>query len=150
MNWHCIIKFSRKSIRELSYPKHWMNWLTIEALHPLMLCSILLVDNEGKHFSALAQDPFTGLLNRAVMVCPLVMALVLGTAAYRNERIIVEERKQHPIGNRFVIWQGWRNPILWSQPSIIARARCLGHCDPYRQPARHRMKKLLWLKTMRF
>ena len=111
--------------------------LDVEALHPGMLCSILLVDEDGKR---LRHGAAPGLPD---FYCQSIDGLVFGdgvgscgTAAYRGERVIVEDIQQHPY------WTAFRDlarqagvQACWSQPFKNREGRVLGTFAIYhRQP----------------
>ncbi len=90
----------------------------VEELHPEMLCSILLLDAEGKRlYNAVAPslpDSYTKVLN-GVAIGEGVGSC--GTAAYRGERVITDNLLEHPY------WAAFRELVrsaglqsCWSQP----------------------------------
>ncbi len=100
----------------------------VEAINPAMLCSVLLLDAQGKHLhhGAAASLPafYTEALD-GVAIGPGVGSC--GTAAFTGERVIVEDLSTSP----------WWAPFLdlarradlgscWSQPILSARGKVLG------------------------
>jgi diguanylate cyclase (GGDEF)-like protein/PAS domain S-box-containing protein len=111
----------------------------VEGLHPGMLCSILLVDKEGKHLVLGAGPSLPDFYNQAVNGMSIGDGVgSCGTAAYRNERIIVEDVKQHPY------WESFRDlarladiQSCWSQPINNSKGKVLGtFAIHHRQPER--------------
>lgn len=99
----------------------------VEMIHPKMLCSILLLDNNNqlRHSAASSLPDFytqaiDGLaIGEGVGSC--------GTAAYRGERIIIEDIQQHPF------WMGYRElaqqarvQSCWSEPIKDSHGNVLG------------------------
>ena len=110
----------------------------IETLHPGMLCSILLLDKEGKHLHHGAAPSLPDFYNQAINGLAIgARAGSCGTAAYRRERIIVEDIQQHPY------WESFRDlarladiQSCWSQPIKNNKGETLGTFAIYhRQPA---------------
>ena len=111
----------------------------IEALHPGMLCSILLLDKEGKHLHHGAAPSLPDFYNQAIDGLAIGDGIgSCGTAAYRSERVIVEDIQQHPY------WESFRDlarladiQSCWSQPIKNSKGEMLGTFAIYhRQPAR--------------
>ena len=111
----------------------------VEALHPGMLCSILLLDKEGKHLKHMAAPSLPDVYNHAVDGLAIGDgAGSCGTAAYYNARIIVEDIQQHPY------WESFRDlaniadvQSCWSQPIQNNKGEVLGTFAIYhKQPAR--------------
>lgn len=111
----------------------------IEALHPGMLCSILLLDPEGKHLLHGASPSLPDFYIQALNGLAIGDGIgACGTAAYRNERIIIEDINHHPYAELF------REPArlagiqsCWSQPIRNNKGDVLGTFGVYHaQPAR--------------
>jgi len=111
----------------------------IEALHPGMICAILLLDKDGVHLRHGAAPSLPDFYNRAVDGLPIGEGVgSCGTAAFRGERVVVEDVQQHPF---------WPFPFrelarqagvqsCWSQPFKDKEGRVLGTFAIYhRQPA---------------
>ncbi|TLS66707.1 PAS domain S-box protein [Mariprofundus erugo] len=100
----------------------------VEAQREGMLASILLLDETGKHLHAGAAPSLPNAWNKAidgVMIGPEVGSC--GTAAFRNERVIVEDIASDPL------WSNYRDGALafdlkacWSEPIRSADGRVLG------------------------
>ncbi|NOS89398.1 MAG: EAL domain-containing protein [Methylococcaceae bacterium] len=112
--------------------------LHIESLHPDMMCSILLLDKESKRLLHGAAPSLPDFYNQAVHGIMIAEgAGSCGTAAYRGERVIVEDIQQHPY------WQDFREVALragihscWSQPIKGSKGDMLGTFAIYhKQPA---------------
>lgn len=90
----------------------------IEALHPGMLCSILLCDDHGKQLVHAAAPSLAGFFTHAIDGLTVGFGVgSCGTAAYRGERVIVENLQQHPYWLRFrelAALAGLQS--CWSQP----------------------------------
>jgi len=90
----------------------------IETLHPDMLCSILLQDQDNKHLRHGAAPSLPDFYNQAVDGLTIGDGVVCcGTAAYRGESVIVEDVQHHPY------WEPFRDlakladlQACWSQP----------------------------------
>ncbi|MFA5923587.1 MAG: ABC transporter substrate-binding protein [Methylococcaceae bacterium] len=111
----------------------------VEALHPGMLCSILLLDKEGKHLRHGAAPSLPDFYNQAINGLTIGDGVgSCGTAAYCRERVIVEDIQQHPY------WEAFRDlarlvgvQSCWSQPIKNSKGESLGTFAIYhRQPAR--------------
>ncbi|TLS78433.1 PAS domain S-box protein [Mariprofundus erugo] len=100
----------------------------VEAQREGMLASILLLDDDGKHLHAGAAPSLPEAWNQAIdgaMIGP--EAGSCGTAAFRNERVIVEDIATNPL------WSNYRDGALafelkacWSEPIRSADGRVLG------------------------
>ncbi|MDP2097588.1 MAG: EAL domain-containing protein [Methylobacter sp.] len=110
----------------------------IERLHPDMLCSILLLDESGKYLCYGAAPSLPDFYNQAIDGIAIGDGVgSCGTAAYRGERVIVEDVQQHPY------WEPYRDLIrqaglqsCWSQPIKNNHGSILGTFAVYhRLPA---------------
>ena len=110
----------------------------VEALHPDMLCSILLLDAEGKHLQHGAAPSLSEAYNQAIHGLAIGDGLgSCGTAAFRGKRIIVEDIHRHPY------WLPFRDlaklagvQSCWSQPIKTSKDVTLGTFAIYhRQPS---------------
>ncbi|HEY8034156.1 MAG TPA: EAL domain-containing protein [Methylobacter sp.] len=118
-----------------------LNQLThqIEALHPNMLCSILLLDEDNKRLRHGAAPSLPDFYNQAVDGLAIGNGVgSCGTAAYLGECVIVEDVQQHPY------WEPFRDlarqanlQACWSQPIKNNQGQVLGTFAVYhRLPAR--------------
>jgi ABC-type nitrate/sulfonate/bicarbonate transport system substrate-binding protein len=98
----------------------------VEKLHPEMLCSILLLDDDGRlrHGGAPSLPDF---YNEAVDGLRIGEGVgSCGTAAYRGERVIIDDVQQHPfcIDHRDLAKQAgisscWSQPIKNNQNKVL-------------------------------
>ncbi len=111
----------------------------IEAQCPGMLCSVLLLDDDGVHMRHGASPSLPGSFNRAVDGQPIgPRAGSCGTAAFRREPVIVEDIATDPL------WDDYRPVALahdlracWSTPILDRERRVLGTFALYfRTPGR--------------
>ena len=83
--------------------------LGVEKLYPGMLCSILLLDKEGKHLLTGAAPSLPAFYNKAIHGIEIGMGVgSCGTAAYTGERVIVADISTHPY------WKPFTEPALWA------------------------------------
>ena len=102
--------------------------LGVEQLNPEMMCSILLLDNEGKHLLNGAAPSLPDFYNNAVNGIEIGVGMgSCGTAAFINERVIVADIKTHPY------WAPYKDlatraglGACWSQPIRSSTAQVLG------------------------
>ncbi len=102
--------------------------LHVEALNPSMICSILLLDNDGKTLRTGAAPSLPSFYNQAIDGVEIGDNVgSCGTAAYRGERVIVEDIKVHPY------WAAYRElaskarlQSCWSQPFKNKDGKVLG------------------------
>lgn len=109
-----------------------------EALHPRMLCTILLLDADGKHLRHGAAFSMPDVYNRAVDGVSIGEGVgSCGTAAYRGQRVIVEDIEQHPFWAAYQDLAHLANiRACWSQPIKNHENRVVGTFAIYhRQPA---------------
>lgn len=111
----------------------------VEQENPLMLCSVLLLDDEGKRLLSgtanslpkFYSDAINGLeIGHGVGSC--------GTSAYTNQRIIVDDIQTHPF------WQDHKGlaeeaglASCWSQPIRSANGKVLGTFAIYHREINH-------------
>ncbi|MDO9281114.1 MAG: diguanylate cyclase, partial [Methylotenera sp.] len=102
--------------------------LGVEALNPKMLCSILLLDAEGKRLGDAIAPSLPDFYNRAINGVEVGLGVgSCGTAAFTGETVIVEDVATHPY------WVAYR-PLAnraglqacWSQPIFASTGRVLG------------------------
>ncbi|WP_292433541.1 EAL domain-containing protein [Methylobacter sp.] len=117
-----------------------LNELThqIEVLHPNMLCSILLLDEDNKHLRHGAAPSLPDFYNQAIDGLAIGNGVgSCGTAAYLGESVIIEDVQAHPY------WEPFRDlarqanlQACWSRPIKNNQGRVLGTFAIYhRQPA---------------
>ena len=110
----------------------------IEALHPGMLCTILLLDNEGKHLYLGAAPSLPDFYHQAINGLAIGdSAGGCGTAAYRNERVIIEDMQEHPYCESFRELAKLADiESCWSQPIRNSKGEVLGTFGlHHRQPS---------------
>jgi PAS domain S-box-containing protein len=110
----------------------------VESIHPNVLCSILLLDKDGKHLRHGAAPSLPDFYNQAIDGAEIGDGIgSCGTAAYRGERVIVENILEHPY------WVAFRElaskadvQSCWSQPVFGSAGEVVGTFALYhRQPA---------------
>jgi diguanylate cyclase (GGDEF)-like protein/PAS domain S-box-containing protein len=102
--------------------------LEVERLNPEAICSILLLDKEGKHLSLAAAPNLPPFYNSAIEGLEVGMGVgSCGTAAFTGERVIVEDIATH------AYWQSYKElaaeaglAACWSQPIQSSSGRVFG------------------------
>lgn len=121
----------------------------VETLHPGVLCSILLLDEAGKHLRHAAAPSLPDFYNHAVDGLAIGDGVgSCGTAAFRGERIIVEDVRQHPFWTTFRDLAHQAGVLsCWSQPIKNSKGRILGTFAIYHrqvaQPSEAEIKSIL-------
>ena len=102
--------------------------LRVEQLHPGCLCSVLLVDEAGQHLRQGAAPSLPDFYNAAVDGLGIGDCVgSCGTAAFRGERVIVEDIGKHPYWAPFVeLAERAGLGACWSQPFKNRDGRVLG------------------------
>ncbi|MBT3066386.1 diguanylate cyclase domain-containing protein [Rhodoferax sp. U11-2br] len=102
--------------------------LGVEQLHPAMLCSILLLDSQGRHLERSIAPSLPDFYNQALVGMPIGIGQgSCGTAATTGERVIVEDIATHPYwANYKALAQQAGLRACWSQPVLSASGRVLG------------------------
>ena len=101
-----------------------------------MLCSVLLPDEDGLHLRHGSAPSLPDFYNQAVDGLRIAEGVgSCGTAAYRRQRVVVEEIEGHPF------WRGFKAAgeaglrACWSEPVISAEGELLGTFATYhREP----------------
>jgi diguanylate cyclase (GGDEF)-like protein len=110
-----------------------------EALHPEMICTIFLLDDDGKHLRFGAAPSMSDAFNEALDgIVVNDSAGPFGTAAFLEQRVIVEDVQQHPY------WAEYQNlarigniRACWSQPIKNDDNQLIGTFAIYhKQPAK--------------
>ena len=109
-----------------------------EQLYPMMRCSILLLDSEGKHIEKGIAPSLPDFYNKALEGIAIGVGVgSCGTAAFTGERVIVEDISTHPY------WDPYKElaasaglGACWSQPVFTSDGRVLGtfaiyHCEKH-------------------
>ena len=100
----------------------------VEQLHPAMLCSILLLDAEGRHFIKGVAPSLPDFYNAALEGLEIGVGVgSCGTAAFTRERVIVNDIATHPY------WAAYKDlassaglGACWSQPVRGTAGEVLG------------------------
>ncbi len=112
--------------------------LGIESQNPDLICSILLVDKQGLHFTTGAAPNLPDAYNKAIETVTIGMGVgSCGTAAFTGERVIVEDIHTHPY------WEPYKDlaaeaglAACWSEPIKDKSGKVLGSFAMYhRQPS---------------
>jgi diguanylate cyclase (GGDEF)-like protein/PAS domain S-box-containing protein len=99
----------------------------VEQENPTMLCSILLLDDEGKHLLSGAAPSLPDFYNEAIHGAEIGLGVgSCGTAAFINERVIVDDIQNHPywasykeLSNKAKLAACWSEPIRCSQGKVL-------------------------------
>lgn len=109
----------------------------IEQLHPGMLCSVLLLDRQGQHLGEGVAPSLPDAYNAAIhglAIGPDVGSC--GAAAYRGERVVVEDISQHPNWAPFKALAASSGlGACWSQPIHSSHGTVLGTFAIYHRQA---------------
>ena len=100
----------------------------VEAEDPTILCSILLLDDEGRHLLLGAAPQLPDFYNQAIHGVEIGPAVgSCGTAAFQGRRVIVEDIQADPL------WDGFKDlaaqagvAACWSQPIVGAGGAVVG------------------------
>lgn len=111
--------------------------LSIEKERHGSLCSILLVDDDGRRLLNGAAPSLPDFYNKAVNRTKIGEGVgACGTAAFRQERVVVEDIATHPFWKGFTAAQEAGLRSCWSEPIFSASGQLLGTFAIYhRQPA---------------
>lgn len=111
---------------------------TAEQNHPDCLCSVLLLDEQGKQLHVGAAPSLPEFYNQAVEGLAIGDGMgSCGTAAYRGQRVIVEDIFQHPYWRDFTgLAKQAGLAACWSEPVFSSTQQVLGtfavyHRVPY-------------------
>lgn len=102
--------------------------LGIERQSPAMLCSVLLLDADGKHLLIGAAPSLPDFFNTAMHGAKIGMGMgSCGTAAFTGKRVVVEDIQTHPY------WEAYKDLAVeaslrscWSEPIKSASGKVLG------------------------
>lgn len=116
--------------------------LSVEQQNPDMLCSILLLDEEGKHLLTGAAPSLPEFYNEAVHGMEIGMgAGSCGTAAFTGKGVIVDDTQTHPY------WVDFKDLAkkaglmsCWSEPIYSSKGKILGTFAIYHRFAHHPTK----------
>lgn len=100
----------------------------MEQLNPAMLCSILLLDCEGKHLGKCVAPSLPDFYNAAINGIKIGVGVgSCGTAACTGERVIVEDIQTHPYWSPYKELAGRAGlGSCWSQPIRASSGQVLG------------------------
>jgi len=102
--------------------------MSIEAEDPALICSVLLLDDEGKHLLHGSAPNLPDFYNQAIHGEAIGDARgSCGTAAYTGKRVIVEDILTHPYWTEFKeIAQKAGLRSAWSEPILSTQGKVLG------------------------
>jgi len=114
----------------------------VEQEQPDMLCSILLLDSEGKYLVTGAAPSLPGFYNDALNGTEIGIGVgSFGTAAFTDQRVIVEDIQTHPYWADYKVIAGkaglracWAEPIRFA-PGRFASGKVLGAFAIYHRHA---------------
>ena len=111
----------------------------VEAINPSMLCSILLVDADGKHLRHGAAPSLPEFYNAALDGAVFGPgAGSCGTAAFTGQRVIVEDIATHPWWVQYrEIAQQADLAACWAEPILSAQGQVLGTFAIYHRKVSH-------------
>ena len=109
----------------------------VEQEQPAMLCSILLLDNEGKHLLTGAAPSLPDFYNAAIDGIEIgIGAGSCGTAAFTGQRVIVADVQTHPYWVPYKeLTNRARLGACWSEPIRSASGKVLGTFAIYHHQA---------------
>lgn len=124
----------RSRILEMLAGEHSLNKILyalvvgVEEIHPAMICSILLLDADGRHLSHGVAPHLPDFYNAAINGVEIGVGVgSCGTAAFTGERVVVEDITVHPY------WADYKGlaeaaglGACWSQPILGANGKVLG------------------------
>jgi len=99
----------------------------VEQEKPEMLCSILLLDDAGNHLLTGAAPSLPDFFNKAIHGIEIGLGVgSCGTAAFINERVIVDDIQTHPywtlykeLANKAALGACWSQPIRSTQGKVL-------------------------------
>ena len=101
---------------------------SVEQENPDMLCSILLLDDEGKHLLQGAAPSLPEFYNAAINGAAIGPGIgSCGTAAFSGQRLIVEDIQSHPYWTDYKALAGKAGlGACWSEPIRSTQGKVLG------------------------
>jgi diguanylate cyclase (GGDEF)-like protein/PAS domain S-box-containing protein len=123
--------------------------LDVEAVRPNLLCSILLLDAQGKHLRHGAAPSLPDFYTQAIDGMAIGAGVgSCGTAAFTGERVIVQDIATHPYWAPFLdLTRRAGLGSCWSQPILSGTGKVLGTFALYhRQPCDPMPAELLWIE----
>jgi diguanylate cyclase (GGDEF)-like protein/PAS domain S-box-containing protein len=110
----------------------------VETENPLMICSILLLDRDGRHLRIGAAPSLPEFYNQAVDGLEIGDGVgSCGTSAYTMKRVVVADIQNHPYWEKYKdITTQTELASCWSEPILSSKNRVLGTFAIYhRQPS---------------
>jgi len=109
----------------------------VESMHPAMLCSVLLLSDDGRHLAHGAAPSLPDFYNEAIDGAEIGLGHgSCGTAAYTGERVIVEDVASHPYWVNYLdLAQRAGLGACWSQPVFSSTGQVLGTFAIYHRQA---------------
>jgi len=109
----------------------------VESMHPAMLCSILLLSEDGCHLVHGAAPSLPDFYNAAIDGAEIGMGHgSCGTAAFSGERVVVQDIATHPYWvNYLELAQRAGLGACWSQPVFSSTGQVLGTFAIYHRQA---------------
>lgn len=100
----------------------------IERLHPGMLCSVVLLDRQGRHLGESVSQSLPDFYSAAINGLEIGDGIgSCGTAAFTGQRVVVEDIAMHPY------WAAYKDLAArahlgscWSQPIVSTSGKVLG------------------------
>lgn len=111
---------------------------SVEQANPAMLCSIMLLDSQGKYLHTGAATSLPDFFNQEMNALEIGMgAASCGTAAFTGQRVIVEDIQTHPYWAAYkTLAQKAALGSCWSEPIHSASGKVLGTFAIYHHDAR--------------
>ena len=108
---------------------------SVEQANPVMLCSILLLDNKGRHLLTGAAPSLPDFYNAAIEGVEIGVGVgSCGTAAFTAERVIVDDIQNHPYWATYKDLAGKAGlSACWSEPIRSKAGQVLGTFAIYHQ-----------------
>ncbi|NTW81440.1 MAG: PAS domain S-box protein, partial [Geobacteraceae bacterium] len=109
----------------------------IEKISPDVLCSIMLAAEDGKRLLSTAAPSLPDFYSNATNRIKIAEGVgACGTAAFRKQRVVIEDIDTHPFWKGFTPAQEAGLRSCWSEPIISSSGQLLGTFAVYhRQPA---------------
>ncbi len=108
---------------------------SVESIYPESMCSILFMDEEGKHLVSGAAPSLPDFFNQAINGVKIGMNVgSCGTAAFLGERVVVEDIVSHPYwANYKDLAAAAERGSCWSEPICSTSGLVLGTFAIYRK-----------------
>ena len=109
----------------------------VEQLHPPMLCSVLLLTEDGRRLGQVFAPNLPTFYNQALVGLEIGMGRgSCGTAAFTGQRVVVEDIATHPYwANYKALAQQAGLGACWSQPILASSGKVLGTFAVYHRQA---------------